>query len=234
MKSLFAMPLLALVCFPGCTRRVPPNENCQWPPETAISFDLSSSAQRQHLSDDAQTAEDLAIRFADSHYGTHSGHFSGFDEYGRKREQCMAALFEVIGKTHGVTQAQVRESLAHRRTSLDLAVILSFAVLYGFAASVMARRVWRRFPPEEGWIVGAAATLVTSAFVSMAGILVGEVWSEVLEQFRLGNGHLSYRADRIPWHQHRLGLFVCGVVIFWIIAALRRADQERTSPAGHS
>lgn len=215
---LIVAPVLVRLCLAGCDSRNPRNSNCEWPQETAMSLDLSESAQRRHLSDDAQFAEDLAIRYADSHGGLRSGHFVGFDEYGRIREQCMTALFEVIGKNHGVTEQQVRQSLVHRRTSLDLSVILSFAMLYGFAASGVARRVCCRFPLNEGWIMPVLATVVTSAVVSIAGVLLGEIWSAVAEMFRVGNGHMSYRVDRIPWNQHRLGLFLGGTVLFWLIA----------------
>ena len=52
----------------------------------------------------------------------------------------MAALFKVIGSSHGVPEEQIRRSLGHRRIDLDLAVILCFAVLYGCVANVIARR----------------------------------------------------------------------------------------------
>src|SRR5260370_32208188 len=186
---ILPISLLILVCLPGCGRRDRPNANCQWPHETIVSLDLSKATQQRHLSDDALAEEDLAIRYAD----VHIGRSAGLEEYGRTRELCMAVLFEVIGNNHGVTAEQVRESRRHRRISLDLAVILFFAVLYGFAASGMARLVWRRFPPDEGWIVGAVAIIITSAVVSTAGVLLGELWSITVENFRVGNGHLSYR-----------------------------------------
>jgi len=221
MMRLIPTWLFVLLCFVGCTRRDPRNSNCEWPQETARPLDLSQSAQQRHLSDDAQLAEDLAIRYADSHRGPRSGHFEGFDEYRQTRDRCMTALFEVIGNNHTVAREQVRQSLGHRRTSLDLAVILSFAVLYGFAASGLAGQIWRRFPPAEEWIAGAVATLLTSAVISMAGVLLGELWATSVENLRIGSGHLSYRVNRIPWVQHRLGLFVGGVVLFCIIAGLR-------------
>lgn len=130
----------------------------------------------------------------------------------------MAGLFEAIGKNHGVTPEQVRRSVFVRRTGPDLAVVLSFAVLYGFAASVVARRISRRFPPPEGR--GVVLTAIASAIIGAAGLLLGEVWSTTAENLRVGNGHLSYRVDRIPWVQHRLGFFVVCVVLFWLLAAL--------------
>ena len=143
----------------------------------------------------------------------------------------MASLFEAIGKNHGVTREQVRQSLAHRPVIPDLAVNLSFALVYGLAASWMARRLWRRYPPDEGWVPGVALAVITAAFASAAGVLLGEVWSQTAESIRIGSGHLSYRVNRIPWSQHRLGLFAGGVVLFWLIAALHRPLNARARAA---
>jgi hypothetical protein len=234
MTRLFLTSLLAFVCFSGCGRRGLVNSNCEWPHENANPLDLSRPTQQRHLSDDAQFAEDLAIRYADVHKGLHSGRFEGADEYAQAREQCMVTLFDVIGNTHGVSQEQVRTYLAHRRTDLDLAVVLSFAVLYCLASFVVARRVWQRFPPEEGLIPRMVANLITSAFVSVAGLLSGEVWSDVLEGFRVANSHMSYRANRIPWTQHHLGIFIGGVALFWLIAAVQYRFNTADNPKAKS
>src|SRR6266478_9394592 len=77
------------------------NSNCEWPQETAAhALNPSHPSQQRHLSDDAEFAEDLAIRYADAHRGPRSGHFEGMAEYGRTRDKCMAALFKVIGSSH--------------------------------------------------------------------------------------------------------------------------------------
>jgi len=133
----------------------------------------------------------------------------------------MAALFSTIATTHGVTSEQVREFLGRRRTSLDAAVILSFAALYWFMATRLARRVCRRFPLGEGWATALLSTVGTSVAVSFMGVLLGEQWSTLVENIRVGSGHLSYRMSRIPWVQHRMQLFVAGVFLFWLAAALR-------------
>ncbi len=130
----------------GSNRR---NSDCEWPRETAISLDLRNPSQLQHLSDDALLAEDLAIRYADVHWGQRTGHFAGAGIYMAKRDACMAALFSTIAKNHEVSMQQVRESLARRRLSFDVAVLLSFAALYWFLADRLARRVCRRFPVRE-------------------------------------------------------------------------------------
>lgn len=145
----------------------------------------------------------------------------------------MAELFAVIGNNHGVTQPQTRQALLYRRPGQVLAVILSFALLYGLAATGIVRLVARRYPIDQGWLEVAVAVLFTSTVVSLTGVLLGEVWAFLLETYRLGDDHLSYRADRIPWAHHCLVLFLGGVVLFWLIAALhyRKSIRARLTSA---
>ena len=69
------------------------------------------------------------------------------------------------------------------------------------------------------------AALAMSLFCSLAfgvgGLLLGEQWSITAESIRVGTGHLSYRVDRLPWVQHRIGFFVLCVAVFWSAAVVR-------------
>jgi hypothetical protein len=76
------------------------------------------------------------------------------------------------------------------------------------------------------------AVVAVSLVTAWAGMMLGEVWSILMEVLRVGNGHLSYRTDRIPWVQHRVAAFVSGVIAFWFIGAIRYS--RRTSRAGLS
>jgi hypothetical protein len=139
----------------------------------------------------------------------------------------MATLFNTIAKNHSVTSAQVRESLIKRRMSFDAGVILSFVVFFWFVADRLTQRVSRRFPPREGRAPALMLTAVISVGVSFAGALLGELWSFIAEGYRLGNGHLSYRASRIPWVHHRMGFFGACLLLFWVTAALRFRISSR-------
>ncbi len=223
MTRLLLFSLLVHGCTTGCGRHAQPNYNCEWPQETAARpLDLSDPSQQRHLSDDAEFAEDLAIRYADARRSPRSHHFEGMAEYRLTRDQCMTALFKAIGRSHDLPEEQVRRSLGHRRTGLDLAVILSFAVLYGCLAHVIARRLRRLYAHNDGSLTEVLMTIFASAAVSAAGVGLGEEWSLMMESYRLSSGHLSYRVARIPWTQHRLGLFVGGVVLFWFLAVFHR------------
>ena len=51
----------------GCVRRDGWNTDCRWPGETS-----NHARSARHLSADAELAEDLAIRYADVHFGMKS------------------------------------------------------------------------------------------------------------------------------------------------------------------
>jgi hypothetical protein len=225
MQRLLPPLLLWLTCI-GYTPGASPNSDCEWPKEIAAPLDLSRSDQARHLSGDAERAEDLAIRYADASRGPHSGHFEGGAEYGLTRDQCMTRLFHIVGNNHGVTAEQIRWHLTHRPTELDVAVVLTFIAFYASAATVILRRVGRRNADHQeiwGWVV---MIVYISIIASVGGVLLGEVWSDLMENIRLGNGHLSYRVERIPWGHHRLGIFVGGVALFWVLAAFHRQGRS--------
>ena len=121
----------------GCVRRDGRNSDCRWPGETS-----NHPVSARHLSADAEFAEDLAIRYADAHFGLRSPNPS--EKYGAERDRCMDRLFEEIRKEHGVPVGQVSGSLGQSRAYIDMAEVLPFALLYSLAAIVVARMIWRR------------------------------------------------------------------------------------------
>jgi hypothetical protein len=100
----------------------------------------------------------------------------------------MTALFRIIGGSHDVPEEQVQQSLGHRRTSIDLAVMLSFVVIFGFGASVVTRRIVRRHPAGDGWIGPVVMTTFAAIVTSDVAVLAGEQWSGIWENLRIGNG----------------------------------------------
>jgi hypothetical protein len=79
------------------------------------------------------------------------------------------------------------------------------------------------------------ATLAMAFFWSLAfavgGLLSGEEWSLAAESIRIGTGHLSYRADRLPWAHHHIGFSVLCAALFWCAAAVQfRIRQRRLTP----
>jgi hypothetical protein len=218
MSRLLLLWPLVLVCLSGCVARERINVNCKWTHDAAFPIDLRNQAHQQHLTDDTDVAEELAIRYGDEGLRV-LGHFASMDEYLRARDECMATLFNGIASSHEVSAQQVRQSVGRRRTSFDATVILSFAAFYAFVSGMVAQRIFRRLR-DERWLALATA-LVVSTVVSAVGLMLGELWSGFAEGLKVGISHMSYRAFRIPWANHRAELFVAGIVLFWLTALLQ-------------
>jgi len=72
-------------------------------------------------------------------------------------------------------------------------------------------------------------TLILLAGVSLLAVMVGGLASIVIENIRLNSAHLSYRMNRIPFRQHWAMLFVCGFVVFSLVALQRSRLRLRVN-----
>jgi hypothetical protein len=211
--------VVIIPAFTGCARPGdhPISPNCEWIESDGRTLNLVTSADRRHLRFDAVTAEDMAIRWADQHFGHRP-------EYDQRCRECMEKLFAGLGKNHGVDTATVRRYSRERNMVVDAPVILGFALLYSGMAYFVTGRIRRRFPPGEPgfWVM----TLTMSIGVSLAGVLIGMVGSIIVETYQLNSLHLSYRMNRIPFRQHWVLLFAGGVIIFIFTALLRFYKKE--------
>jgi hypothetical protein len=211
----------------GCRPAPRPAADCTWREEPPRALDLKDGADRRHLTGDALRAEDVAIRYADSLAAPHSRHFQGFAKYNQTRETCMTALLGAVARLHGVPSSEVRAALARRAVGPDAAVLLACAIIFILAAHAVARRVSDNFPWSGGWdsVAAVVATIGAAAAVSVLAVMMGESLAIGIEVLRVGNGHLSYRTGRIPWTQHRMALFLAGIVLFLLVAVLRQVRE---------
>jgi hypothetical protein len=211
---VLAVASLIVLGLAGGVRRDGRNSDCQWPGESA-----THRASAWHLSEDAEFAEDLAIRYADVHHGLRTPYFVSGGAYTAARDSCMATLFAQIAREHGIPVQDVYSSLGRNRVSIDLIGILPFVLVYCFAVAAVTRVIWRRYPPvEDGWIPGIVMFLLLSFAFAVGGVMLGEVWSWIVERYRVGNPHMSYRAQRLIWSRHPTALFTGAMVIFWLAA----------------
>jgi hypothetical protein len=191
----------------------PVSSNCSWTEEDNHTLNLQTLADRHHLRDDAVTAEDVAIRWADQR-------FPRRPEYGARRDECMESLFNGVARQHAVDVALVRQYSQERDILADSAAILSFALLFVAAVYYLVGRIRRRFNVDESvsfWIM----TAVMSVGASLVGLFAGILWSIAFETYRLNSAHLSYRMNRIPSRQYWFVFLVCGILVFWLIALIR-------------
>lgn len=216
---------------PGCIDRTRVNSACEWSGDTRFEIDPRTPAHQRHLVSDAQLAEELAIRHADSEFNRLYGYeaHGGLIDGGRVRNECMARLVRRIETDHSVTAEQVQRARGQRNGPFDFAVALLFLPLYSVGAVTLCRRLRRRFSAHSR-AVCVVATVLGSIGASAAGLQVGQLWLGAWEAIRVGNGHLStFRAaTRTQWsHQHVGVLFLAGLLVFWVIAALSfRAGTE--------
>jgi hypothetical protein len=61
--------------------------------------------------------------------------------------------------------------------------------------------------------------LFLSLAMAAGSTMVGEVWSWLAEGYRVGNGHMSYRVQRLWCVRHRAELFAGAMIAFWLASA---------------
>jgi len=225
--------VLVLACLPGCFARERINTNCEWTHDGVFPLNLQRATDQRHLDNDAQLAEELALRHADVTAGRlhgFSGH-GGLMSYGQVLTDCRTSLEAAIQQRHNVTREQVQAARRHRNATFDAAVVVSFAPVYALACLVLCRHIATRFTTSErwfAWVVTAIAAFAASAL----GVQLGAMWSDTAEMIRVGNDHIGgHRAASPPWHQHVAALYIGGLVLFWLAALV---GSRRSAPDGQT
>ena len=207
---------------PGCIERDRVNKTCEWTGDSAFAIDQQNEAHQRHLVADAQLAEELAIRHADAEFGRRYGveHHGGLIDDGRFRSECLSRMLHAIENNHEVTSEQVNVARGERNREFDLLVGLLFLPLYSLSATVVCRRLSRRFSSDERY-VGWVALGLASAAVSVLGVQSFRLFGALWEAVRVGNGHMTSMrgATYTRWSQQYVGAdFIGGVLVFWLIA----------------
>ena len=159
----------------------------------------------------------------------------GAGPYADVRDQCMAMLFVRISQSHAIDVGTVREYAQQRDVIFDAVVLLVFAFAYVVVAYQLVGVVTRRFSGDEPFAL-VAALIVVSVTTVFVAVLVGDSWSIGAEVFRVGNGHLSYRTERLPWRQYRPAITATALGVFVLVAAIRvttelaRPESGRRTP----
>ena len=213
---------LVAVFATACIDRGRLNENCEWSGDRAGTLDLARPVDYRHLVADAQLAEGLAVRYADTE---HRRRF-GYGGHGRLLEKgevlhaCMDRMVAAIESEHGVTAAQVDAARGRRSWWFDGPVIGVYAAWYVLGVAPLSRWLQRRFV-DGSRPVRAAIGAAASVAASIIGIQLGVVWSAICETVRIGDDHFgSFRATRPPWDGHLAVVFAGTVALYWIVATV--------------
>jgi hypothetical protein len=166
-------------------------------------------------------AEELAIEYMDAHHGPRSGNFQSQQTASQTLNACLSTLAEQIGKSHNIPPRELLNFFGRRSLPVDIAASLPFILLYCVLAAVLGDWVRRRYPPEDGWMATLIMVTLCSSACGVCGMLLGEQWSTLAENIRVGTGHLSYRMDRLPWVRYHVSFFVLCAGLFWCVTAAR-------------
>src|SRR5687768_7161734 len=136
--------LIVALALVGCARPGdhPVSSNCSWTEDDNRTLNLENFADRRHLRDDAVTAEDVAIRWADKYFGHRP-------EWDARCDECMQSLFNGVASHHGVDVELVRQYSRERDIVADSIAILSFGLLYLAAVFYLVGKIRRRFSADE-------------------------------------------------------------------------------------
>jgi len=137
----------------------------------------------------------------------------------------MVMLFVRISQSHAIDVGTVREYARQRDIIFDAGVLLVFALAYIVIAYQLVGGVTHRFPSDERFAL-VAAILIVSVMTAFAAVLVGDSWSIATEILRVGNGHLSYRTERLPWRQYRTAIIATALAVFWLAAVVRAENRK--------
>ena len=225
-RAVVAVALTLLIAVILARRLPAPAANgqarrCEIPAEPRRPLRLDRFADRAHLRADSATAESWAIAYAD----VSPLRQQGAGPYADARDQCMAMLFARISQSHGIDVSTVREYARQPDIMFDAAVLLVFAFGYVVVAYQLVGAVTRRFAGDERF-ARVAAVIGMSVMTACAAVLVGDSWSIAAEVLRVGNGHLSYRTERLPWRQYQPAIIAAALGVFWVVAAVRMKSRE--------
>ncbi len=203
------------------------NVDCKWTHDAAARLDDES-----HLSRDVTVAEELAIRYADAHYGYRSGHHAGARAYDAAQDQCLATLVDTIAANHGVDSRRVGVLLHKRSLIYDVAVVfLPMTLLFCVSANAVVGWIRRRFTADEK-LVRTISLITSSIVLTVIGLQIGSIWSFLSEEkIRLRTNHLSYRAFYVPWSRHAVAIAIAAMCLFWIVVVVRIKSEEPTDRA---
>jgi hypothetical protein len=209
--------VLVALLLGGCN--VNRNVDCQWGSDHRSGpLDLSTARDRRHLADDAQVAEDLAIRHADA--SRPPDWQRDRPAYQRVREACRARLNLIVAQQHFVPIDAVDAAVNDRREWLDAVVIASLASLFLMATRMVVRFLMRGALADAP-VLATAMFIVVSLGAGAVLSLGSNVFIGSIESIRVGNGHMSYRTERLPLRQRPVETFAAGAIGFVAVAAMQ-------------
>lgn len=214
----------------GGIHAVPPSRlhlDCSAAADDPRPLSPSTLIDRWHLRNDVETAEGIGVRFGDSKrkaLGRDGEHLS--------QRACTDKLLAAVAGRHNLNFAEVVQLRGKRPVGVDVGVLMVFSVFFVTGVQrvcgVLVDRVSRA--SVWHWVAGVMAA-VAAGSVAVGGLTMLGL---AVETVRLWDFHMSYRAGRLPWEQHRSLVFVFSFMVFWIaLGAVAYRSDRQDSVAAH-
>lgn len=176
----------------------------------------------RHLVKDAEVAEELSYRYADSR-----GKFA--PEWRQRLASCMDTLSTTIARTHGVPLTQVmraRELLNEPR--FDVVKVLPLIVIFAVIGWLSAGWIARRFGDADRVPWFAACAIVSLVMTSVV-LVLGSIAASLVQDMQRRDMHASYRGQRPTWiGTHAIALALVASALIWYLAYLRAQKRAMT------
>lgn len=220
-----ALVLLASLASVGCLPRERINADCQWTSDAALTLPDDRN-RRAHLREDVRVAKELGIRYADVSAGRMNR-----PEWSRALTWCTERSLAEIERVHGVSRAELTRVGASRELWIDLLVVmLPVAVLYAAVSRAIVARAFSDYGRDDRRMAAVVIALLTPIAGGVA-VALAQMWGVVVEQLRMRNDHISYRAFDLPASRHGWLLWAIAIALFAGIGTLEllreRPVEER-------
>ena len=202
----------------GCVLPNARHLQCDSDGDATRPLNVERLADRWHLRNDVERAEEIGVRFGDSKRKA-----EGRAGERIRQTECTDKLLHEIAVRHDVALDALSAMRGRRPLLLDVAVFVAFAVLIRAALRSMFGALDERLGDSRGaWV---ATTAVLILVMSVVGTFALNLFGYGVEIVRLWDGHISYRAGRLPWEQHPFAVGL-GLMILSVAVSLTRRRSE--------
>jgi len=198
---------------------------CRWTDDTRSLPAPGERKRRAHLMEDVRVAKDLGIRYADASAGR-----MNTPTWRHAQAWCTGRALAEIARAHHLSSAELTAVAGARELRIDLlAVFLPMAVLFLITSRAVVARIVRDYGPT-GRGMAAVVLVILAPLAAGVAVMLTQTWGTIVEQLRLRNEHISYRAFELPASRHGWLLWAVAMVLFagiGAVALLRTSEPSR-------
>ena len=209
----------------SCLPRARINNACRWTDDAATLAPPADPSRRKHLIEDVRIANDLGIRYADATAGR-----MNTPAWHEAQTECTGRSMAEIMRRHCASWVEIVAVAGARELWIDmLAVFLPITLLFLAASHRVVSGIAAGYAREDRYV--AAAVLAGIAPLA-AGVAVGatQIWGVVVEQLRVRNEHISFRAFDPPASRHGWIVWGFAMALYVLVVTVQRRRMGESMP----